>query len=68
LESPRVFDVVAPLENNGKLFATVNVGVHTSLLRAVYEPLLEKSASADGLCADCGAGGGFLLSNLALRP
>ena len=23
---PRVFDIVAPLENNGKLFATVNVG------------------------------------------
>jgi len=28
--NPTVFDVVAPIENNGKLFATVNVGVHTS--------------------------------------
>ncbi len=38
-EKPAVFDVVAPLENNGKVIATVNVGVRTSLLRAVYELL-----------------------------
>jgi PAS domain-containing protein len=56
---PKVLDIVAPLENNGKLFATVHVGVHTSLLRAVYEPLLEKGVLADGLCPDCGVAGGF---------
>ena len=37
---PRVFDVVVPLESNGKPFATVHVGVRTTFLRAVYEPWL----------------------------
>ena len=37
---PKVFDVVVPLERNGELFATVHVGVRTTLLRAVYAPWL----------------------------
>jgi PAS domain S-box-containing protein len=65
---PTVFDVVAPLENNGKLFATVNVGVHTSLLRAVYEPLLEKALRLMALALIVALAAAFLLSNLALRP
>ena len=65
---PKVFDVVAPLENNGKLFATVNVGVHTSLLRAVYEPLLRKAFWLMGFALIVALLAAFLLSNLALRP
>jgi signal transduction histidine kinase len=65
---PRVFDVVAPLENNGKLFASVNVGVHTSLLRAVYEPLLRKAFWLMGFALVAALVAAFLLSNLALRP
>ncbi len=65
---PRVFDVVAPLENNGKLIATVNVGVHTSLLRAVYQPLLRKAFWLMGLALIVALLAAFLLSNLALRP
>jgi PAS domain S-box-containing protein len=65
---PAVFNVTAPLENNGKLFATVNVGVHTSLLRAVYEPLLRKSLRLMALAVIVALASAFLLSNLALRP
>ena len=65
---PKVFDVVASLENNGKLFATVNVGIHTSLLRAVYEPLLRKAFWLMGIALIVALLAAFLLSNLALRP
>jgi PAS domain S-box-containing protein len=65
---PSVFDVVAPLENNGKLFATVNVGVHTSLLRALYEPLLKNALRLMALALIVALTAAFLLSNLALRP
>ncbi len=65
---PTVFDVVAPLENNGKLFATVNVGVHTSLLRAVYEPLLKNALRLMALALIVALTAALLLSNLALRP
>jgi signal transduction histidine kinase len=66
--NPTVYDVVAPLENNGKLFATVNVGVHTSLLRAVYEPLLKNALRLMALALIVALTAAFLLSNLALRP
>jgi PAS domain S-box-containing protein len=65
---PKVFDIVAPLENNGKLFATVNVGVHTTLLRAVYEPLLKNALRLMALALIVALTAAFLLSNLALRP
>jgi signal transduction histidine kinase len=67
-ERPAVFDVVAPLENNGKLIATVNVGVHTTLLRAVYAPLLRKAFWLMGFALIAALAAAFLLSNLALRP
>ncbi|HKN20192.1 MAG TPA: ATP-binding protein, partial [Terracidiphilus sp.] len=66
--NPTVYDVVAPLENNGKLFATVNVGVHTSLLRAQYEPLLNSAMRLMALALIVALTAAFLLSNLALRP
>ncbi|MGB7267226.1 MAG: ATP-binding protein [Terracidiphilus sp.] len=65
---PRVFDIVSPLENNGKLIATVNVGVHTSLLRAVYQPLLRNAMKLMGLALIVALLAAFLLSNFALRP
>jgi signal transduction histidine kinase len=65
---PAVFDVVAPLENNGKLIATVNVGVRTTLLRAVYEPLLRKAFWLMGFILIAALAASFLLTNLALRP
>jgi signal transduction histidine kinase len=65
---PKVFDVVAPLENNGKLFATVNVGVHTTLLRAVYAPLLTKAFWLMGFALIAALLAAYLLTNLALRP
>ncbi|MGO8756920.1 MAG: ATP-binding protein [Terracidiphilus sp.] len=66
--APRILNVVAPLENNGKLFATVNVGVHTRLLRAVYEPLLKKAFWLMSFALIAALLAAFLLSNLALRP
>lgn len=65
---PRVLDIVAPLDNNGKLFASVHVGVHTSLLRAAYEPLLRKAFWLMGFALIAALLAAFLLSNLALRP
>lgn len=65
---PRVFDIVAPLENNGKPFLTVNVGVHTRLLRAVYEPLLRKAFWLMSFALVAALLAAFLLSNFALRP
>ena len=65
---PRVFDIVVPLENNGKLIATVNVGVHTSLLRAVYQPLLRNAIKLMALALIVALAAAFLLSNFALRP
>jgi signal transduction histidine kinase len=65
---PQVFNIVAPLENNGKMIATVNVGVHTSLLRAVYQPLLRNAIKLMALALIVALAAAFLLSNFALRP
>jgi signal transduction histidine kinase len=65
---PRVFEIIVPLENNGKLIATVNVGVHTSLLRAVYQPLLRNAIKLMALALIVALAAAFLLSNFALRP
>ncbi len=68
LGKPATYDVVAPIENNGKLFATVTVGVHTSLLRAVYQPLLVNALRLMALVSIVALFCAFLLGNLALRP
>jgi len=68
LGPPRVFDVVAPLERNGKPFATVHVGVRTTFLRAVYEPWLRAALTLMGLALATALAAAFLLSNIALRP
>ena len=65
---PRVFDVVVPVERNGQPFVTVNVGVHTTLLRAVYAPWLGEAGTLMGFALGIALLAGFLLSNLALRP
>jgi len=65
---PTVLDVAAPLDNNGKRFATVHVGVHTSLLRAVYQPLLGDAVRLMVFALIVALASAFLLSNLALTP
>jgi signal transduction histidine kinase len=65
---PRVFEVVVPLERNGELFATVHVGVRTTLLRAVYAPWLAEALTLMGFALGTALVVAFLLSNLALRP
>jgi len=65
---PRVFDVVVPLERNGEPFATVHVGVRTTLLRAVYAPWLSAALTLMEIVLGTALFAGFLLSNLALRP
>jgi signal transduction histidine kinase len=65
---PRVFDVVVPLERNGELFASVQVGVRTTLLRAVYAPWLAEALTLMGFALGAALVAAFLLSNLALRP
>jgi signal transduction histidine kinase len=65
---PKVFDVVVPLERNGELFASVHVGVRTTLLRAVYAPWLAEAFTLMGFALGTALLAAFLLSNLALRP
>ena len=65
---PRVFDVVVPLESNGKPFVTVHVGVRTTFLRAVYAPWLHAAITFMGFALAAALVAAFLLSNLALRP
>jgi signal transduction histidine kinase len=65
---PRVFDVVVPLERNGEPFATVHVGVRTTLLRAVYAPWLSAAVTLMEIVLGTALIAAFLLSNLALRP
>jgi signal transduction histidine kinase len=67
-EKPQVFEVVRTLENNGKVIATVNVGVRTTLLRAVYAPVLRKAFWLMGFALIAALAAAVLLSNLALRP
>jgi signal transduction histidine kinase len=65
---PRVFDVVVPIERNGQPFVTVNVGVRTTFLRAVYEPWLTEALTLMGFVLATALLVAFLLSNFALRP
>jgi len=65
---PQVFDVVVPLERNGEPFATVHVGVRTTLLRAVYAPWLAEAVTLMGFALGTALVVAFLLGNLALRP
>jgi PAS domain-containing protein len=65
---PRVFEVVVPLERNGELFASVHVGVRTTLLRAVYAPWLAEALTLMGFALGTALLVAFLLGNLALQP
>jgi len=65
---PRVFDVVVPLNRNGELFASVHVGVRTTLLRAFYAPWLAESITLMGFALGTALLAAFLLGNLALQP
>jgi signal transduction histidine kinase len=65
---PKVFEVVVPLDRNGKPYVTVHVGVRTTLLSAFYEPWLDRALWLMGFALGAALLVGFLLSNLALRP
>jgi signal transduction histidine kinase len=65
---PRVFDVVVPQDRNGQPFASVHVGVRTTLLKAAYEPSVSEAITLMGFAAGTALIAAFLLSNLALRP
>jgi len=64
----QVYDVTLPLERNGELFATVHVGVRTTLLRIPYEAQLTPALTLMGLALATSLIVAFLLGNLALRP
>ncbi|MGH9599966.1 MAG: sensor histidine kinase, partial [Terracidiphilus sp.] len=65
---PRIFDIVVPLDRNEQLFATVHVGVHTSLLRASFAPWLREALTLMAFALGMALIVAFLLSNIALRP
>jgi signal transduction histidine kinase len=66
--APMVYDVVASLENNGAPFATVHVGVRTTLLLAFYAQWRTEALSLMGIALVTALFAAFLLSNLALGP
>jgi signal transduction histidine kinase len=65
---PRVYDVVVPLDNNGKPFASVHVGIRTTLLAAFYAPWKAEALSLMGAALITALVAAFLLSNIALEP
>jgi signal transduction histidine kinase len=65
---PKVFEVVVPLDRNGEPFASVHVGVRTTLLSAFYMPWVKQALWLMGFALGAALVVGFLLSNLALRP
>ncbi len=65
---PKVYDVVVPLDNNGKPFATVHVGIRTTLLAAFYAPWRIEAVSLMGAALLTALMAAFLLSNIALEP
>ncbi|HEX4756999.1 MAG TPA: ATP-binding protein [Terracidiphilus sp.] len=65
---PKVYDVIVPLDNNGAPFATVHVGVRTTLLLAFYAPWRTEAVSLMGAALVTALVAAFLLSNLALQP
>jgi signal transduction histidine kinase len=65
---PQVYDVVVPLENNGKPFVNVHVGIRTTLLAAFYAPWRTEALSLMGAALITALMAAFLLSNIALEP
>jgi signal transduction histidine kinase len=65
---PRVYDVVVPLDNNGKPFVSVHVGIRTTLLAAFYAPWRTEALSLMGAALLTALMAAFLLSNIALEP
>jgi signal transduction histidine kinase len=65
---PRVYDVVVSLDNNGAPFASVHVGVRTTLLLAFYAQWRTEALTLMGIALLTALVAAFLLSNLALRP
>jgi signal transduction histidine kinase len=65
---PRVLDIAAPLDRNGKPFLIVHLGVRSTFLRASYAPWLRAALLFTALAALCSVVAAGLLSNLALRP
>jgi signal transduction histidine kinase len=65
---PKVFDVVVPLDRNGQPFASVHIGVRTTLLSAFFRPWLRQALWLMGFALGAALLVAFLLGNLALRP
>lgn len=65
---PRVFNITMQLDRYGKRFVTVNLGIHTSLVRAFYMPWLKRALTLMGAALVLALVVAFLLGNLALRP
>ena len=64
----QAFNITMPLDRNGQRFVTVNVGIHTSLVRAFYAPWLKRALTLMGGALVLALVVAFLLGNLALRP
>jgi signal transduction histidine kinase len=65
---PHVLDIAAPLDRDGMPFLVIHIGVHSTLLRSVYEPWLHNALWIALLAVLASMAASALLSTLALRP
>jgi signal transduction histidine kinase len=68
LGPPTVFDIGVPVERNGQLLITVDVGIRTTFLKEQYQPYMHRARNLMGFVLAAALIVAFLLSNIALRP
>jgi signal transduction histidine kinase len=68
LGPPTVFDIGIPIERNGQVLITVDVGIRTTFLKEQYQPYMHRTGNLMGIVLAASLLVAFLLSNIALRP
>lgn len=66
--APRVLDIAAPLDRNGKPFLVVHIGVRSTFLKASFAPGLRDALLFASLAALALVVAAAALTNIALRP
>jgi PAS domain S-box-containing protein len=65
---PKVYNVVLPIERNGRPFATVYVGIRSTFLRSTFAPRFLAALTLSGIAMCTSLLVAAFLANLALQP
>jgi PAS domain S-box-containing protein len=65
---PKVYNVVLPIERNGRPFATIYVGIRTTFLRSTFAPRFLAALTLSGIAMCTSLLVAAFLANLALQP